>query len=92
VVRAREAEVAAEQPEEDRERGEEDAELEGDRDERRGAVRRAVADVERPGDRCDVKLEQVARDGAGDAADERDERDGRALQPERLVGAVERVR
>src|SRR5712691_294041 len=64
VIRLRQS-VERQHAEHRRERGDENRALEGDRDERRTAVNRIAADVQRIGDdRCPV-LEQIAADAAG---------------------------
>ena len=58
----------------------EDRALEGHRDERRPAVQRPAADVQRIGDRRRPVLQRVAAEAADDAADQHDQRQPRVVR------------
>ena len=62
--------------------------LEGDRNERRPAVQRLAADVQRVGDRRHPVLQQVAAEAADDAADQHDQRQPGVVRRRALRAAL----
>src|SRR5476649_1165778 len=91
VIRHRQA-VEREHAEDARQRGRENRALEGDRDERRPAVQRLAADVERVRDDRRPVLQRVAADAADQAANQHDERQTRVVRAERVVQFLDRER
>src|SRR4051812_31187912 len=84
VIRLRQA-VQRQHAEHRGKRGAEDRALEGDRDERRPAVKPPAADVERVRLRRRPVLQQVPGQAADDPANQHDQRQPRVVEPDRLV-------
>ena len=91
VVRPGQA-VEPQHAEDRRQRREEHGHLERDRDERRPAIERPAADVDRVAERGRIPLHEEPAQPADDPADQHDRRDLVVLEPQRVGQAVDRER